>query len=76
MVWEREKIKVDTIKTLVEQARTFTKEKTFQVLLKIDDGSTIYVGSDNFVPHLRQKLSIKNLDGKLMGAELWLRVGQ
>ena len=76
MIWEREKIQVDTIKTLIDQACTLTKEKTFQVLLKLDDGSTIYVDSDNFVPHLRQKLAIKNPDGKLIGAELWLRVGQ
>jgi hypothetical protein len=76
MVWEQEKIQVDTIKTLIDQACKLTKEKTFQVLLKVDNGSTIYVGSDNFVPHLRQKLAIKNPDGKLIGAELWLRVGQ
>lgn len=72
MVWERKKIQVDTIKTLIDQACTFTKDKTFQVLLKVDDGSTIYIDSDNFVPHLRQKLAIKNPDGKLIGAELWL----
>ncbi|MCK4790370.1 MAG: hypothetical protein KAV87_41920 [Desulfobacteraceae bacterium] len=72
MVWERKKIQVDTIKMLIDQACKLTKEKTFQVLLKLDDGSTIYVDSDNFVPHLRQKLAIKNPDGKLIGAELWL----
>jgi hypothetical protein len=74
LVWERNKIQVETIRTIANQVIK-GGENIFQLLLKADDGTMTQVGSDNFVPHLRQRLALKRLDGKLVGAELWLRAG-
>jgi hypothetical protein len=49
------------------------KEHGFHVLLKIVGGTEIHTGANNFVPHLRQKMAVKLLDGTLAGAELLIR---
>ena len=73
MVWDRSKIRRETIQSLALKAGADNDEKMFQVLFKANDGTTINVGSDNFLPHFRQKLALENPDGTLIGAELWLR---
>lgn len=75
MVWERKKIQAETIQKLSSQTGVSSEDKIFQVLLKADDGTMTKVSSYRFLPHLRQKLALKNPDGKLIGAELWLRAG-
>jgi hypothetical protein len=72
LVWELSKIETETIQTVAGQVLA-GGENRFQLVLKADDGSVTNVGSGNFVPHLRQKLALRRLDGKLVGAELWLR---
>ncbi|UCH94226.1 MAG: hypothetical protein JSV88_28690 [Candidatus Aminicenantes bacterium] len=76
MAWEFEKINSKNLQGIVNQAISALKGKGFQVVLKFTDGKKIDVGSDNFVPHLRQQLAIKLPEGKLMGAELLLRAGE
>lgn len=71
LVWQSEKVKAETLRSLASTAAT--GKATLHVVLKLDDGRVIKTNEDNFVPHLRQKLVLKTADGKLIGAELWLR---
>jgi hypothetical protein len=72
LVWQRQKIDAGSIHTVAEQLAESDDGEPFQILLRLDDRTSIHVGSDNFVPHLRQKLAVENPDGKLVGAELLL----
>jgi hypothetical protein len=72
LVWKRESILPESIRELFKQFQTGGQEKPFQVLLKADDRTRIQVGSDSFLPHLRQKLALENADGELTGAQLFL----
>ncbi len=71
LIWPRENVQAEGLRSLI---RTIAGgQSPAQAILKLDDGSVIQTNGDNFVPHLRQKLVLRREDGKLMGAELWLR---
>jgi len=73
LLWDRKKVQAGILPMVASKANVFTEKVAFQILLKADDGITIRSDSNNFVPHLRQKLALKNPDGNLVGAELWLK---
>lgn len=71
LVWDSAKVDEGTIRSLVIQSTVETKE--LDVMLRKDDRTIIQIGSESFVPHVRQKLALRNPDGKLVGGEIWLR---
>jgi len=75
MLWRLEKITSKNLKEFLQEAASSLGEKTFQVLIELQDGRRIYSSADNFVPHLRQMLGVKLSDGKLLGAEVRIRSG-
>ncbi len=75
LVWDGNRIQVETVRAIANHAAP-GGENIFQLLLRADDGTTTQLGADDFVPQVRQKVALKSSDGKLVGAELWLRAGQ
>lgn len=75
MLWNLEKVTSKNLKEFLQEAASSLGEKTFQVLIELQDGRRIYSSADNFVPHLRQMLGVKLSDGKLLGAEVRIRAG-
>ncbi len=70
LIWPRSRVTEKALRDLTRQvARGKIK---IQVALKSDDGNVIKTGRDDFVAHLRQRLALRQPDGKLVGAQLWL----
>ena len=76
MLWKLEEITPETLQSLSQRAVASLGEQTFQVLLKLQDRRTLYSNLDNFVPHFRQPLAVRLSNGRLLGAEVWLRSGR
>jgi hypothetical protein len=71
LVWPHEKLQVESLRSLIRKVTA--GKSVVQAVLKLDNGSVIQTNGDNFAPHLRQKLVLKQKDGRLIGVELWLR---
>jgi len=74
LIWDQNKINEDILRQLNENKDSSTAGKKFLIRLKTDDKRIIIPSPYQFPPHLRQKLMLKNVNGTLTGAELWLRV--
>jgi len=74
LLWKRARISAESLRKLALQAGKSGKKDVYQIMLKIDDRTEINTAAHNFSPHLRQKLALRNADGSLTGAELWLYV--
>jgi len=71
LTWGRGAVTEQALRTL---ARRVAGSRTIiQVALKLDDGKVIKTNGDDFVPHVRQRIALRQPDGKLTGAQLWLR---
>ncbi len=74
LIWKRARISSESLRKIALSAGKSGGKNEYQIMLKIDDRTQINTASYNFSPHIRQKLALRNDDGSLTGAELWLRV--
>lgn len=70
-IWNRELVAREEV---AQTASALLPNHHFQVLLRLDDGTQLQTGGDDFIPQLRQKIALENRDKTLIGAELWLEV--
>jgi hypothetical protein len=74
--WDRSKISTKNIENI---ARRIEEERRLRYNISInmrykEKTETISMGGKLFVPDLRQKVSIKEPDGKLTGGEVWIGI--
>lgn len=74
-LWDREKM-IEYLENIISQTER-KKALRYQILIKIvsrDQTEEIARNGTSFIPKLRQNISIKEPDGKLVGGEVWVGV--
>lgn len=75
MLWKFEAITPQVLREFSKISISSFGEQSFRILIKLQDQRTIYSSLENFVPHLKQPLAVKQSNGNILSAELWLRAG-
>lgn len=72
-VWKRSLINNETLREITRQAGL---ENTSKLVIITDQGMKLPVGEADFTPELRQTIALKNSDGTLVKAELWIGIDE
>lgn len=72
-IWIRSWIRSEIIQEIIQKSGVRWKTR---VLIITEQGMRIPVGETDFVPLLRQKIALKNNDGSLTGAEVWIGISE